>query len=179
MIRSLLFALALFLSGCNSLHERSQGNEASPYYEVPINSKFVLHSDLTIPSSKARVYFQGGRVLKFYDVNQYSPYCVLGLHSVKSTSQIIKAGEFTVQSVTQEFQFSRVGTIQVAGEGQSQAFEVLATVLKLHSESQPDIVSLTCARWGLVPSTSNPTIRDIRNTLGNTFTLELAKGNAS
>ena len=49
--------------------------------------------------------------------------------------------------------------------------------MELGSERQPDVRNLACARWRTRSDYYSVRIRDIRETLGNTFTLELATKN--
>ncbi|NIO40864.1 MAG: hypothetical protein GTO41_12185 [Burkholderiales bacterium] len=51
--------------------------------------------------------------------------------------------------------------------------------MELHSETQPDVVRMTCARWGVPQELSNVTVAGIRKSLGDIVTLELADARAS
>ena len=190
MIRFVSLALVVFVSACQTAYKDGQPNEDSPYYEVPVDSKLILHRDLTIPAKTAIVYFQRGQIfLKHYQYNRYGTYCELELSAKRNVLQTVKADEFVIYKVKQETVFGDGGLIQLArgrvrfGLAQSfgrdndgiRLYEVVATRMALRSERQPDVHALICASWEPAQAMSYLTIRKIRNTLGDIFTLQLAQ----
>ena len=147
---------------------------------------------MTIPEKTAVVYFQRGQIfLKHYQYNRYFTYCELELSAKRNVPQTIKADEFVIYTVKQERVFGDGGFIQLASRGLGfgglaqfgrggndgrQLYEVVATRMALRSERQPDVRALICASWHPAQAMSYLTIRKIRNTLGDIFSLQLAQG---
>jgi len=190
LIRFVALALVVFVSACQTAYKDGQPNEDSPYYEVPIDSKLILHRDLTIPAKTAIVYLQRGQIfLKHYQYNRYATYCELELSRKRDVPQTIEADEFLIYKVKQERVFGDGGFIQLASRGVfggvarimrdnggKQLYEVVATRMALRSERQPDVQALICASWHSAQAMSYLTIRKIRDTLGDIFSLQLAQG---
>ncbi|MFQ6022174.1 MAG: hypothetical protein ACE5NW_05580 [Acidiferrobacterales bacterium] len=182
MMRFATLALMIIvLAGCQAFtnfNQRFYGNEESPYFSVSVDSTLVLKQELTVPAKNASVWFQRGRaVTQFYEVHKYNPYCRLTLDTKRDVPQTIQPDEFVIRRVGQRDEFTvDGGFIQVAEiprDGGFEAFQVKATRMELRSESQPDVVRLTCASWGLPQDMSHVTIREIRQTLGDIFALQL------
>ena len=191
MIRFVSVALVVFVSACQTAYKDGQPNEDSSYYEVPVDSKLVLHQDLTIPARTAIVYLQRGQiVLRHHQVNRWGTYCEFELSRKRDLPQTIEADEFDIYRVKQERVFGDGGFIQLASRGLGfgglaqfgrgndgrQLYEVIATRMALRSERQPDVQALVCASWHTAQALSYLTIRGIRDTLGDLFTLQLAQG---
>ena len=68
-----LLVLALLVAACETVTVK---DENSPDYMVPEGSRLVLHRAVTIPGEKARIYFQGGRILPYMSVDIQFPHCV-------------------------------------------------------------------------------------------------------
>ncbi len=191
MIRFLALALVVFVSACQTAYKDGRPNEDSPFHEVPVDSKLVLHQDLTIPARTTIVYLQRGQiVLKHHQVNRWGTYCELELSRKRDLPQTIDADEFDIYKVKQETVFGDGGFIQLASRGLGfgglaqfergndgrQLYEVIATRMALRSERQPDVQALVCASWHTAQAMSYLTIRKVRDTLGDIFSLQLAQG---
>jgi hypothetical protein len=178
MKRLTLFPLALLLAACQPAYLKSgQPNPNSPYFEVPVDSKFVLNTDVTFPAYQKDMFFQNGKVSDFAGVNKWLPYCALSVHAKTKVPQIVKADTFLVQKVAQKFLFTLAkADFQVAQLDRSgnDEWRVLATVMELSSARQPGVVRMTCAAWGLPQDMSNVTLNSIRKALGDAVTLEVA-----
>ncbi len=182
MLRLISVTLVFFLSGCTvftNLHQKYQGNENSPYYRVPVDSTLVLNQPLTIPVRHKRVYFQDGRPLAFYEVNQYQPWCVLRIRAKKDVAQTIAPDEFVVSEVTREhlYELARLPILvaQFDPGGTEMTYEVVATRMELSSDTQPDVQRLSCSRWRIPQDRYWVAIRHVRETLGSIFDLRLKK----
>ncbi len=191
MIRFVSLALVVFVSACQTAYKDGQPNEDSPYYEVPVDSKLILHRDLTIPAKTTIVYLQRGQiVLKHHQVNRWGTYCELELSRKRDVPQTIEADEFDIYKVKQETVFGDGGFMQLASRGVGfggvaqimrgsdghRLYEVVATRMALRSERQPDVQALICASWEPAQAMSYLTIRKVRDTLGDIFSLQLAQG---
>lgn len=170
-----------FLLGCQAIgthNERFYGNENSPNFRVPTDSVFVLNQELTIGRKLRRTYFQYGRVVpEHYRINRYQPWCVLRLRSKKDTAQRVKPDRFIVRSTNSRafYEIGLLGPIKVAQRRQGHDFNyvVYGLQMELESERNPDVTTLICTRWRTRSEFYSVRIRDIRETLGDAFTLEL------
>ncbi|MDH3673196.1 MAG: hypothetical protein OES46_18875 [Gammaproteobacteria bacterium] len=189
MIRIVSLVLVVFVSACQTAYKDGQPNEGSPNFVVPVDSKLILNQDLSVPARTDIVYVQRGKILsKHFQVNRFGTFCELELSRKRDVPQTIEADEFVIYRVKQERVFGDGGFIQLAsrlrfggvvqferdGDG-FQLYEVVATRMALRSERQPDVQALVCATWHVAQAMSYLTIRGIRNTLGDIFTLQLAQ----
>lgn len=177
-MRMAFLVCTVLLAACQPAYLRDGSpNENSPYFEVPVQSKFVLHQTLTIPPHRRHIYFQHGKALPFQDVNQYIDYCALTLHTKKQVPQIVKPDTFVVTKVHRQYLFqlakATITVAQVIDRGNGETWQVLATQMELRSETQPDVIRMTCAAWGLPQDLSNVTVAGIRRSLGDIVTLEM------
>ncbi|MFQ5936864.1 MAG: hypothetical protein ACE5LB_10695 [Acidiferrobacterales bacterium] len=176
MNRLLLVAVLSTLSACQSLHLQGRQGEDSPNFQIPAGSKLVLHQDLAIPAPVGATYLQHGRAGAFHEINEFVPYCLLEQRPSEGTTKTVRAGEFVIATVRQEFRFAGAGARQLVAAGQSfQPTHVVATVLELRSDSAPHSLYLSCAHWGMPQSMSHLTLRDIRDALGDVASLELER----
>ncbi len=180
MLRLTAITLVFFLSGCtalNNMNQRYQGNENSKYYRVPVDSTLVLNQSLTIPIRHKRVYFQDGRPLAFYEVNEYQPWCVLRMRAKKDVAQKLVPDEFVVSAVRREdlYEVARLPVLvaQFDPGGTEMTYQVIASRMELSSDIQPDVQSLSCSRWRIPQDRYWVTIRDVRESLGSIFDLRL------
>jgi hypothetical protein len=172
--------LIIWLAGCRSPVMQLEGDENSPNFRIPVDSKLVLQQELLVPARRDRVYFQKGKVSLFQYVNQYLPYCALSLYAKKDVAQTIVPDEFIVHKTYRQFLFDlAMGPVMVAGlsPGGGMTYQVLATLLELRSVNQPDVVRMTCSNWGLPQDSAHLTLGQMRESLGDIFLLEMPKRN--
>ncbi|MBI5550097.1 MAG: hypothetical protein HY911_01225 [Desulfobacterales bacterium] len=188
-----LHALVLLLTACASATVHSQPDEMSPEFMVPVGSTLVLNQPLQMPAWQDQVYFQDGQTMSWGGVNIYMPHCTLKLTAKKETPQTIQADTFVVKKSYTELFFMQVqappqpGGIQLAAAAWGAAapidfetneamdYKVMAAVMELHSEAQPEAICMICADWGLPPERAHITLNKIRRALGAVMTLELAR----
>ena len=147
----------------------------------------MLHRSIEVPSGQGAAYLQDGKLLPWYHVNQYGPYCALALQAPRDVAQRVGADDFVVRKVSQRSLFTlasaQAGALRHAAarnrDGDGMTYEVLATVIDLHSERQPEVRALTCASWCLPQGLTCSTVQDIRRALGGYFTLQLATQGAA
>ena len=184
MLRLVFWVLVgLLISGCSTSGQnpRWYGNESSSNFRVPVDSELVLNRELIVVPRSQRVFFQRGRVLaRHHEVNRFQPWCVLRLDRSRDIEVRITPEEFAIHDVRRQYlnRVALLGPIQVAQRrtpgGTSAAYEVVASLMELRSERQPDVANLACTRWRRPTNTFHVTIRNIRETLGDVFSLELA-----
>jgi len=182
--RTAVVGAALFVTGCQTVSY--QGNENSPYYVVPADSRLVLEHELTISGDHAAAYIQGGQVRSYRDVNPYYPYCKFEVRTRQDTAQTIQPDDFavtrafqetppTVQNEPQRFD-GRARLVRVsAQDSEGVSATVFATTMWLRSDRQPDVSRMTCAQWGYPPLDGHLSIAQIRKTLAGLFTLKIAR----
>ncbi len=178
-MRFALLTVALLLVACQPAYLKDgQPNAASVYFEVPVDSKFVLRKDVTFPAYRKDMFFQNGSVSDYAGVNRWVPYCALSLHAQRQVPFTVKADTFVARKVSRQFLFQLAGApvlvAQLDRGGGFQQWSVLATVFELSSERQPDVARMTCAEWGLPQDVSNVTLNGIRKSFGDFVQLEVA-----
>ncbi len=191
-ISILLLASALSLAGCSSAAVHGQPDEMTPEFMVPAGSTLVLNQTLQVPAWQDQVYFQDGQTMSWRGVNIYMPHCTMKLTTKKETPQTIQSDTFVVKKSYTELFFMQVQApeqprgIQIAAAGWGAAepidfethegmdYKVMAAVMELHSATQPEVVCMICADWGLPPERPHITMNKIRRALGAVMTLQLA-----
>jgi len=152
---------------------------------VPIQAAALeTHRDITIPSGRARTYFQNGKQVSH--INEFQSFCQLEITTLKDHAQIVHPDKFTVTRVgrsMEEIVEARSITLAALdnfalGEGSddgggptriTQMFR-----FRLHSDRQPDVRSLSCGGAFDDPSDADaPTVQEIAADLGDYATLEL------
>jgi hypothetical protein len=168
-----LLPLCLLLFACQT---KGPLDENSPYHILPSGSRLILKRELTIPAHSAGVWLQGGRVMSIKDINQYHPHCRLEVNDVRETTQTVTADEIVVRRARQEETntVARTGLMKAQMRiGGDVRVNVFRTTLDLHSERQPQVRWLTCQQWSEAALGQHVTIREMRVTLGEIFTLQL------
>jgi hypothetical protein len=179
MPRFVAIMLLAELGACQPAFVNGVPNENSPYFEVPVDTRLLLRGAIDVPARADSAYFQRGQTLPWYDVNIYGTWCVLKLAGKRDVPRTIQADEFAVRKVSSERRYylgAAPGMRLVATDfdrDNGESYEVMATVMHLHSPRQPDVSQLVCADWGLPQGGSYLTIHKIRRTLGDFFRLEL------
>lgn len=178
-MRFVLLTAAMLLTACQPAYLRDgQPNPDSVYFEIPVDSKFVLRKDVTFPAYRKDMFFQNGKVSDYAGVNKWVAYCALSLHAQRHVSFTVKPDTFAAKKVSREYLFQLASVpLQVAAQLDRDGFQewrVLATVVELSSESQPEVTKMTCAQWGLPQDLSNVTLNGIRKSFGDFVQLEIA-----
>lgn len=175
MKRALLSALVgSTLLGCQFTPPRDID---SPYYQVPAGSTLVLNAPLEIPSGEASVYIQDGEVTSYWSADKYEGHCKFEMWSIVDRPRMIEPDRFEVHKVRREREYvdsgpERVLASEDGGEG-GPFVEIGKTLMYLRSAAQPDVYRMTCQRWDDFVDPVPMSIRDIRRTLGDRFSLEL------
>lgn len=178
-MRFALLTFAILLTACQPAYlSNGQPNPNSPYFEIPVDSKFVLRKDVTFPPYRKDMFFQNGKLSDYSGVNEWTAYCALSLHAQRRVPFTVKADTFVAKKVSREYLFQLAsGPVQVAAQrdrGGFQEWRVLATVFELSSDSQPEVARMTCAEWGSPQDQSNVTLNGIRTSFGDFVELQIA-----
>jgi len=176
-------SVALLLAACGPLSIR---NEATRSYVPLRNASLELHRDIVVAPGRARVFFQDGEVLP--GINEYRPHCELTVRKLADRPQTIQADRFTVERVSADIvHVVSSGAVVVAvnaefrlaggggdGGGDGEGRLMKAYILYLHSDRQPEVLSLVCGgAFNLPALATRPSLEDIQTALGDYATLEL------
>ncbi len=179
-------AVAVILAGCQTSYI---GDESSPFYVVPPGSRITLNRALAIPPEQLGVFIQYGEVRPLSQVQLYYPYCRFELRTLHNAARTVAPDQMIVRrsaQVTLRAMYAAVVGERYAGVGMRVATDqgdkhddgqpllTFATRMDLHSEKQPDVFRLTCAQAGYRGEDRHVTIAEMKSTLGNLFTLDIA-----
>ena len=180
----LLSVVTFLLNACQTT--RYEGNEDSPYYQIPAGSRLILRQDVEIPPHRAGVYLQGGQIKPLSQVNQYYPHCKFEVLKISDIPQTVHTDRFTIEKVVQEITDTvDAGLVRLAGislgmgihvhgdRGDGANIQTFATRLKLRSEKQPEVFRLSCGQSAYPYEGQHVSIKEIRRVLGDVFTLEI------
>ena len=157
--KRLLLALPLLFS---SRQNRDETDENSPYFVVPVGSRLVLHQTVTVPAFAAAVHLQGGLWTPQIEISRYNPHCKFELRQPKDVPQTIAPDEFVVTRTTEEVMV------------QNETTQIRSRVLMLQSKRQPQVSRLSCTVWQSIVDGRPVSGRELRQALGQAFTLEIA-----
>lgn len=181
-MKAIGFGFLLLMGGCAGLESPSP---ASPYYAYPPGWSVRLNQPLTIPADAATVRLQYGRIVPRNSVQEYDPYCVVELNTVRAEPQVLQPGRFEVWRVTRS-----VSTITAAlasplikaafADDGAPTFLYYLTEFRLRDRAQPNLRGMTCAWNQMAPGNRSRmrhlTLDEIRHALGDWMTLIPPKG---
>ncbi len=177
---ALLAALAWLTLGCGSAHDYGPD---SPYFRYPEGSRLRLHTALEVPAGWATLRLQHGRSVAFGAVQEQEPHCILEIDSVRPLPQRIEPDRFDIVGVQRSVSDLAAASgffipaAHADGDLPSQLF--YKTEFRLRSARQPGVRRLLCQHDQLAAGAGLPrhlTLAEIRQTLGERFTLELPPG---
>jgi hypothetical protein len=177
--------IAWLLAACGPLLIR---NETTRDYVPLSNASIELHRGVVVPAGMARVFFQEGVAQTAID--EYRPHCELTVRNLADRPQTIHADHFTVVRVTSDIvHVATSGGVVVAvsadfqltsgggggdsgGDGEGRLMKIYT--LYLHSDRQPNVLSLVCGgAFNLPAQATRPSLQDIKTALGDYATLQL------
>lgn len=181
--RTVLPLMAGLIAACTT-----SGGYNTPEYRLPDGSTVELTQTLKFPYRSARTYIQGGKSMRWKNVNHYLPYCSFGLNRKRNDQPLAREIEPT-RFATGDFYIGveaaadRVPAVQVAGGSGFDAWRLASqtaapegnggtpwpytyyTRIELYSEDAPQVDDLSCAYDGDARD-RNLTLDEIRDTLG-------------
>lgn len=155
---------------------------------MPAGSTLTLTRPLTVPANQVAVFLQNGEVRPSGAINQYYPHCKFELRHRRETAQSVQTDSFHIGKVSQEIGHSvALDELRLAGasvgigihigigdSGDGGSLQAFSTRLRLDSPRQPDVYRLSCGQQALLHEGRHVSIREMRQALGDVFTLELA-----
>lgn len=173
----------LLLGGCASLES---SDPASPHYAYSAGWTAALSRPLTIPRDAATVRLQYGRIVPRNSVQEYDPFCVVELDTVRAEPQVLRPGRFEVWRVSRSVSqvvatapspFVRTGFS--SGDG-APTFLYYITEFRLRDPAQPELRGLTCAWNQMAPGNQalmrHLTLAEIHGALGDWMRLAPSRG---
>lgn len=183
-IFSMAVLFAAVLTACSS---QPVADEDSAFYAVPVGSRLQLHQAVTIPPDQVAVWVQDGKLLPESDVNKYRPNCKFEVYKISEQARTVAADNFEITRVEDDIE-----TSALPAEVQLAALEVMlseaylalgaldhsevfnyATLMYLHSERQKDVYRMTCQHWESVMDDRYLSISQMRQAMGEVFSLTL------
>ena len=167
----------LLLGSCAGLES---ADPASPYYAYSTGWIVQLYRPLTIDPDAATVRLQYGRIVPRNGVQEYDPFCVVELNTVRDEAQTLQPGRFEVWRVARSVStvaaaaspFVRAG---LAVDSHEPSFLYFRTEFRLRDASQPELRGMTCM-WDQMAPGNRPLMRhltldEIRHALGDWMSL--------
>ena len=171
-----LFCAAL-LSACdNSLAVR---DENSQFFSVPLGSTFTLNREITIQPDQTSVYLQNGSIVLVRDVDFYRPHCKFELFTISEQARVVDPDTFVVTRIVDQREDVSTEWPRYAALGMSgvdgPVHLTYSTTMYLESKIQPDVFRMNCKRWDWPATGDFLSINEMRQALGDYFTLTLAE----
>ncbi|MGA9993542.1 MAG: hypothetical protein WBP86_14590 [Thiobacillaceae bacterium] len=173
-------ALLFVLAGCGTT---GQYGVDSPYYRYPKGVRLTLNQPLEITPDSATVRLQYGHVVARNGVQEQDPYCIFELSTVAEVPQWVKPDEFSVTRVQRSIStIARGDSLRIGGlvrvsmdsDSAGPTNYYYKTEFLLHSDSQTNVLLMTCqSNQNYTPLKRYLTVAEIRQALGNIFTLSL------
>jgi hypothetical protein len=178
-MKTILLLLSVTLAACQYVPPRG---EDSPLISPQAGSMLHLNRPLRIAAHNASVIIRDGKPEYSYFRlgGAYYPHCDFELRTRAKVERVVEPDIFTVTRVVREIENVMLAPVVVASSDGANGppHENYMTILYLHSDRQPDVLRMTCQHWEDPNDGQHLTIKQIRQALGDLFTLQLA-GNDS
>lgn len=173
----LVFSAGLLLISCES---QVLKDENSQFYSVSLGSELILHREITVPPDQTSVYLQYGKIAASRDVDFYKPHCKFELYKISTKARVVEPDTFVVIKIVDQREDVSVARPTYASLGFSYGDGPLhltySTAMYLESAVQPDVFRIDCKRWDDPVIGEYVSISEMREALGDYFTLKLADG---
>lgn len=171
------FLILSFLMVLGSCIQHTTKDESSPFYSVAKGSYLLLNQPLTIPPGKASTIVQNGAVVSGEALDIYMPNCVFEINTLKEIPQTIQPDTFLIYKVVDEMLSVSLKKKMFASrtfmsDGGPSDFNY-STTMYLESKQQPDVLRLACMHWESPEDNNYLTIKQMRQAMGEIFTLKL------
>jgi hypothetical protein len=169
--------LVLLLTACES--SQTVRDEDSQYYSVPLGSTFTLNTGITIQPNFTSTYFQFGNIEPVGNIDFYKPHCKFELYTISEQARQVRPDTFVVtrivdQSEDVSVEWPRYVALTM-GAYDGPVHLTFSTTMYLESSMQPDVFRMTCKRWDWPAIGEYLSINEMRQALGDYFTLTLAE----
>jgi hypothetical protein len=147
------------LTGCGNPMAVKNDIDSQFFYIRP-GSKLILHQDVDIGSGSSHASFQHGKVVPGLD--NYTVGCELDVRNLGPGT--VSAGTFTISRAESSQEWISQPNIMR-----------FYRVIYLQSDTQPDVLRLTCQDWDGPLMGTDITVPEIRDALGAYFSFEFAQ----
>jgi len=152
-MKTIGLGLVLLLGGCAGLQSP---DPASPYYTYAPGWTVQLNRPLTIPPDAATVRLQYGRIVPRNSVQEYAPFCVVELNTVRAEAQTLQPGRFEVWRVTRSVSpvaatASPFAKARFVADDGDPTFLYFKTEFRLRDAAQPNLRGMSCAWSQMAP----------------------------
>ncbi len=176
---SWLLSLLLLLAGCQGMYPYDESQRA---FSVPSGSALVLNRALIVPAGELAIYLQNG-VAYGGAPNRMLPYCKFELRQRHEEPRRIEPRTFRIDrstrhwsaGLTPDWRLQPARLLLFDFDG-GPTFIIYSSFFFLSSPQQPDVLRMTCEHWGDPATDWFLSITEIRQALGEVFTLELRDG---
>ena len=140
---------------------------------LPVLSSVTLNATFDIRPDRASEYIQYGQVKPYNQIVEYYPHCIFELRTVSDQARTVRPEAFTVTGIRRDHFMAGFRQLQLASAGGGDYNMVMyTTTISLHSEQQPDVFRLSCKQLEEPYRGRHVDEEDMRETLGELFTLE-------
>ncbi len=179
MLKIFIPGLALLLAGCQSTG-LFKSDDSQPLL-VPVGSSITLHQPLVFEIGYSRSFIQFGKPVRVAELRKRYPYCRFYRYEHPDEMQqerTLRPDTFRVSRSYRAMDLPLTGGSGIIFGADAEGFgppddNTHNSILKLQSESQPEIVELRCAVL-TEPSIGNYlTIAEIQQILGDTVSIAM------
>jgi hypothetical protein len=178
MNKNLLFPFLLAVTSVAACESQVVKDKNSQFYSVQLGSTFTLNREITIQPDRTSVYFQNGKPGAARDVDFYKPHCKFELFTISTEARLVNPDTFVVTRIVDQREDVSTSWPRYAGLGMARGdgpvHLTYSTTLYLESKIQPDVFRMNCKRWDDPVIGEYLTINEMRQALGDYFTLTLA-----
>ena len=144
----------------------------------------MLNQDVAIAGDQVAVYVQNGELMQYDEVDFYLPNCKFEIYTMSEQPRTVQADTFEIIKVEDDIESSSLqkstdlavldNALTLGMLDRSYVFNY-ATLMYLNSEKQKDVYRMTCQHWEDVMDDRHLTIRQMRQAMGDVFTLGIKK----
>ena len=168
---------AAFLTAC--ANSQVVGNEDSQFVSVSPGSTFSLSREVTIQPNQTSVYLQNGGIELYENIDIFQPHCKFELYAISEQARTVRPDSFAVTRIVDRINEVSKGSPRYASlavaVGGGPMHKTYSTKMYLESTLQPDVFRMDCMQWDWVNMGKYVSINQMRQALGDYFTLTLAE----
>ena len=168
---------AAWLTACSN--SQVVGNEDSQFFSVSPGSTITLSREIVIQPNQTSVYLQKGSIEPYSNIDIFRPHCKFELYTISEQARTIKPDTFVVIRIVDRRDDVSTGWPLYAGLGVAvdggPMHKTYSTNMYLESTQQPDVFRMNCMQWDWINVGEFVSIGQMRQALGDYFTLTLAK----
>jgi len=175
-----LYIISLVVIGISGCAYKAPKDPESSFYAPPVGSTLTLHQPIVFPANSGEIRVQNGKVVSSYwKLDAYYSNCNFELRDLADVERTIKPDTFRISNVIRDTEnvMLNIPTVVASGGGGDGGPPIIIymTIMKLQSSQQPEVLQMSCQHWNEPNDGEHLNINQIRKTLGDIFTLTLAK----